>query len=153
VTTSESSANRTNAWTGTDGYCGSVFVWPQDSIIPSVSLTEFSTTSICGVDEAGEDRTAAYGHSLVGNVVVGVIEVGSQLDHDRILHDLQSAAVTVASALSEESHILSIGVLDLTLLSAYAKALTSGYSAYRGNDISLCGRLNNRGEGRSIPCR
>ena len=119
----------------------------------SQALTELSTTSVCGVDEAREDRTAAYGHSLVGTVVVRIIEVGSKLDHDRILHNLQSAAVTMASALSEEGHVLSIGVLDLIPLSVSAKASASVHSAYRGNDISLCGRLDNRGKGRSIPGR
>jgi hypothetical protein len=77
------------------------------------TLTEFSTTSVCGIDEARENRTAAYGHTLIDTVVVGVIKIVRQLDHDRILHNLQRAAVAVASALSEENHILRIGVLDL----------------------------------------
>jgi hypothetical protein len=117
------------------------------------ALTEFSTTCVCGVNKAREDRTTAYGHSLVGTIVVRIIKVGSQLDHDRVLHDLQSAAVTMASALSEKGHVLSIGILDLVSLSVFAEGSTSGHSAYRGNNVILCGRLDDCGEGRSIPGR
>lgn len=76
-------------------------------------LTELPTTSIGRIDETREHGATAYSHCLVGTVVVGIVEVRRKLDHNGVLYDFQGAAVSMTSALSEECHVLGIGILDL----------------------------------------